>query len=277
MVQIITDTSTLFTPEEGKKMGVEVLPLCVSIGELEGRDLAINVDDFYSRIASGQLPQSSQPPVGEVIDAYEKHKGYEIINITMADGLSGTYQSACGAKEMAENRDDITVINTKTLCGPHRYMVQKAVQMKKEGKTAKEIIAWLEYAAENNESFLIPQDFGFLKRGGRLTPMAATFAAILKLKPIMTQTPDGKQLEKVGAKRTMKAALSDVVERFKKKGVDERYILHVSHARALEDAKFAADRMKEAFPNVEVEILELSHAFVTQGGPQCVAVQCCVR
>ena len=140
MVQIITDTSTLFTPEEGKKMGVEVLPLCVSIGELEGRDLAINVDDFYSRIASGQLPQSSQPPVGEVIDAYEKHKGYEIINIAMADGLSGTYQSACGAKEMAENRDDITVINTKTLCGPHRYIVEKAQEMKEAGATAAEII-----------------------------------------------------------------------------------------------------------------------------------------
>lgn len=47
MVQIITDSSTLFTVDEGKSMGVEVLPLCVSIDDLEGRDLQIDMDDFY--------------------------------------------------------------------------------------------------------------------------------------------------------------------------------------------------------------------------------------
>ena len=149
MVQIITDSSTLFTVEEGKEMGIEVLPLCVSIGELEGRDTQIDMDAFYGEIEKGNNPTSSQPPIGEVMEAFEKYPEAEIINISMADGLSGTYQTACGAKASVDNSENITVINSKTLCGPHRYMVQKAVQMKKEGKTAKEIIAWLEYAREN--------------------------------------------------------------------------------------------------------------------------------
>ena len=273
MVQIITDSSTLFTVEEGKNMGIEVLPLCVSIGDLEGRDTQISMDAFYGEIQKGNNPASSQPPIGEVMEAYERYPDAEIINIAMADGLSGTYQSACGAKESVDNCDNITVVNTKTLCGPHRYMVQKAIQMKKEGKTAKEIIEWLEYAREHQESFLIPQDFDFLRRGGRLTAMAATFASVLNLRAIMTQTPDGCRLDKFGMKRSMKLAMKAVVDHLEEVKVDARHIIYVSHARAEEDAKKAIAMIKERFADVEVQMLELGAAFVTQGGPQCVAIQ----
>ena len=273
MVRIITDSSTLFTADEAKEMGIEVLPLCVNIGDLEGRDLQIDMEDFYNRIANGGIPKSSQPPIGEVIEVYEKYPEDEIINIAMADGLSGTYQSACGAREMVDDKENITVINTKTLCGPHRYMVQKALQMKKAGSTAKEIIAWLEAVKEKQESFLIPQDFDFLRRGGRLTPMAATFASTLKLKPIMTQTPDGCRLDKYAIKRNMKQAVGAVIERLKKKGVDARHIVYVSHANVLEDAKKVIQMLKEHFPEVEIVMLDLGAAFVTQGGPKCVAIQ----
>jgi len=273
MVQIITDSSTLFTTDEAKEMGMEVLPLCVNIGDLEGRDLQIDMEDFYSRIANGGVPRSSQPPIGEVIEAYEKYPKDEIINIAMADGLSGTYQSACGAREMVDNKENITVVNTKTLCGPHRYMVQKALQMKKAGSTAKEIIKWLEHARENQESFLIPQDFDFLRRGGRLTPMAATFASTLKLKPIMTQTPDGCRLDKYAIKRNMKQAVAAVIERWKKKGINAKHVIYVSHANALEDAKKVIQQLKEHFAEVEIVMLDLGAAFVTQGGPKCVAIQ----
>lgn len=273
MVRIITDSSTLFTVEEGKKMGVDVLPLCVSIGDLEGRDLQIDMDEFYGQIAKGNHPSSSQPPVGEVMEAYEKYPEDEIINIAMADGLSGTYQSACGAKASVDNCDNITVVNSKTLCGPHRYMLEKAVQMREAGKTAKEIIEWLEYASEHQKSFLIPQDFDFLRRGGRLTPMAATFASVLHLKPIMTQTEDGCRLDKYGVKRSFKLAVKSVVEHMKEKGIDARHIIYVSHARAEADAQKAIAMIKEHFADVEVKMLELGAAFVTQGGPQCVAIQ----
>ena len=273
MVQIITDSSTLFTEEEAKAMGIEVLPLCVNIGDLEGRDLQIDMEDFYDRIEKGGIPKSSQPPIGEVMDTYEKYPDAEIINIAMADGLSGTYQTACGAREMVDNKENITVINSKTLCGPHRYMVKKAQQMKQAGKTAKEIIAWLEKAKESHESFLIPQDFAFLRRGCRLTPVAATFASTLKLKPIMTQVEEGRRLDKYAIKRNMKQAVGAVIERLKKRGVDAKHIIYVSHANALEDAKKVMEQLKEHFIDAEIELLELGAAFVTQGGPKCIAIQ----
>ena len=273
MIKIVTDSSALLSVEEEKALGVDVLPLCVTVGDYEGRDTRMDMDIYYKKVAEGNNPTSSQPPIGEVMEAYEKYPDAEIINIAMADGLSGTYQTACGAKASVDNGENVTVINTKTLCGPHRYMVQKAVQMKNEGKTAKEIIEWLEYASNHHESFLIPQDFDFLRRGGRLTPMAATFASVLNLRAIMTQTPDGCRLDKYGMKRSMKLAMKAVVDHMEDVKVDTRHKIFVSHARALEDANKAVAMLEERFPGVEIEVLELDGAFATQGGPQCVAIQ----
>lgn len=274
MVQIITDSSVLYTMEDAKAKGFEAIPLCVNIADFEGRDMHLDMRAFYDKIAEGNHPKSSQPPIGEVVDVFEKYSDCDIINISMADGLSGTYQSACMAKEMVENKDRITVLNSKTLCGPHRYMVEKAQEMKEAGKTAKEIIAWLEHAIEAHESFLMPQDFDFLRRGGRLTPMAATIGSVLKLKPIMTQTPDGKKLDKFGIKRTMSAAFKTVVEHAKAKGITaESHVFYVSHAEAPKDAQNAIELLKKNFEGADIRLLDLGAAFVTQGGPQCVAIQ----
>ena len=273
MLQIVTDSSTLYTAKEGRDLGFESIPLCVSIGDMEGRDLQVDMEDFYGRIQRAEIPTSSQPPIGDVIDVYEKYKGDEIINISMADGLSGTYQTACSASEMVEHKDKITVFNSMTLCGPHRYMVEKAQQMKLQGKTKKEILDWLEKVKSKTESFLIPQDFGFLKRGGRLAPMTANIGSVLKLKPIMTLTEDCRQLKIFGIKRTMSSAVGTIIEHWKKKCLDARHILYVVHANVPEEAKMVAQRMKEAFPAMEIEIHPLSPVFVTQGGPGCIAVQ----
>ena len=273
MVQIITDTSSLYKPEEAKALGFESIPLCVNIGDFEGRDLLIDMDDYYDRIRKGGIPKSSQPPIGDVVDMYEKYQDAEIINISMADGLSGTYQSACSAKEMLEDSSKVTVVNSKTLCGPHRYMVEKAQQMKEAGCSAKEILDWLDYIKERTESFLIPQDFDFLRRGGRLTPVAAALGSVLKLKPIMTLTEDCKRLDKFAVKRTMKSAVDTVISHLKTKNLDGRHILYISHADALEDAKKIMAQMKEVFTELEVKILDLSPVFVAQGGPKCVAIQ----
>ena len=273
MVQIITDSSTLYKPEEAKALGFEAVPLCVNVGDFEGRDLLIDMDDYYNRIKKGGIPKSSQPPIGDVFDMYEKYQGDDIINISMADGLSGTYQSACSAKEMLEDSSKVTVVNSKTLCGPHRYMVEKAQEMKEKGYSAKEILDWLDYIKERSESFLIPQDFDFLRRGGRLTPVAAALGSVLKLKPVMTLTEDCMKLDKFAVKRTMKSAVDAVINHLKTRNLDSRHVLYISHADALEDAKKIYNQIKETFADLEIKIMDLSPVFVAQGGPQCVAIQ----
>lgn len=273
MIQIITDSSSLYTPSEARQAGFESVPLCVSIGDSHERDLLLDMEEYYRKIEQGLLPTSSQPPLGDVIEAFEAYAGSSIINISMADGLSGTYQTACGAREMVKNKDQITVFNSRTLCGPHRYMVTQAQKMKEDGCSFQEILDWLERAARNTESFLIPQDFSFLKRGGRLTPLAAATGIVLKLKPIMKLTEDGMRLDKFGVKRTMISAAQSIIEYLREKELGSQHILYISHANALEDAQKMKVLFEQAFPSLEVVILELSAVFVAQGGPRCVAIQ----
>lgn len=273
MVQIITDSSTLITVAEGKEMGIDVLPLCVNIMDEDYRDLQVDMDDFYGKIAKGGIPKSSQPPVGEYVEAFKAHAGKKILNIAMAHGLSGTYQSACGAKEIADNKDDIEVFNTRTLCGPHRYMVEKALAMANAGAAMEEILRTLEECRDNCHSYLIVQDFDFLRRGGRLTPVAAKFASALNVKPIMEQVEEGTRLSIHGVARTIKGAAKNIKSQLEKRNVGEGYLISISHARAEKDAQEIAAVMRETFAKAKVEILDLSPAFITQGGPGCIAVQ----
>ena len=55
--------------------------------------------------------------------------------------------------------------------------------------------------------------------------------------------------------------------------VDENTYITISHGGVLKQAETAASKIKEKFPTAEVEIFELTPAFITQGGPECVAIQ----
>lgn len=273
MIQIITDSSTMYTPEQARAAGFEAIPLCVYIGGLNERDLLIDMNEYYALIDQGHLPTSSQPPVGDVLDAFEAYRDCEIIDIAMADGLSGTYQTACGAREMTDHKERIHVFNSRTLCGPHRYMVDTAQKMKESGATVSEILAWLNEVADDSESYLIPQDFSYLRRGGRLTPLAAATGSVLKLKPIMKVTKDGKRLDKFGIKRTMASAAQSIIEHLKSKNLGSNHILYISHGNAPEDAMKIKAQFQEAFKDLEIQVQELSAVFVTQGGPRCISIQ----
>lgn len=273
MVQVVADSSTLLTPAECKEFNIDMVPLSVNILDEEYRDLQVDMDHFYGLIEKGGIPRSSQPPMGDFVEAYKRHAGDKILNISMAEGLSGTYHSACGAKELADNKEDIVVYNSRTLCGPHRYLAMKASMMAKQGASMADIILALDDCSRQCESFLIPQDFEFLRRGGRLTPIAAKFGAALQIKPILQQTADGMRLDLNGVGRTMKGAAKKVAHHFQKKHVGEGYLISIAHARAPKDALEIAHMMKETFDKAKVEILELSPVFIAQGGPKCVAIQ----
>lgn len=272
-MQIITDSSTLYTIDQAAEKGFDAVPLCISIGDWDGKDLHMDYDRFYDTIKSGLHPRSSQPALGDVIEAFEKYPEEEIINISMADGLSGTYQTACSAREMVEHKERITVFNSMTLCGPHRYMTEMAQKMKEEGRSVKEILAWLKQKTTETKSWLIPQDFGFLKRGGRMTASAAAIGSVLKLKPVLTLTKDAKQLDKFAVKRTFTSAVQTILDSLKGREMGKDYIFYVVHARAKKDCETAVKMIRDMFSEVEIQCYELSHAFITQGGPECVAIQ----
>ncbi|WP_050637302.1 DegV family protein [Candidatus Stoquefichus sp. SB1] len=273
-MKIITDTGSLYSPEEGRKIGIDVLPLNVMVDHKNYQEYVdIQSSEFIEIVKQGHVPTSSQPAIGVTMETFEKYPDEEILVINMADGLSGTYQSTLGAKESIDNNENIHVINSMTLCGPERYLVEKAVQLKDEGLSLDHIMKELHKSIAAEKSFLIPQDFGFLKRGGRLTPLAATVGGMLKITPIMTTTKDAKRLEKFAMKKTFKSAIKEIIKAFQEMGVNEDYKIYVTHAGVLEQAQAAMAQIQEAFMNTVIELYELSPAFITQGGPGCIAIQ----
>ena len=273
MLRIITDSSTLYTVEEGKKLQIDVVPLSVTINGQTYREYEeLDAEQFHAIIDQGFIPTSSQPPIGEYLALFEKYAEDDILVIAMADGLSGTYQSCAGAKEMTD-RSNIVVINSKTLSIPHRLLVNRAITMRDQGYTLAEIVAELQTKCETSKSFLLPQDFDFLQRGGRLTMMAAKISGLLKIQPVVMQTSDGTRLEKFTVGRNFNKAVYKVLDHLKAAGIGEDYHFCISHAFVPEQAQAVAKKIQAQFNVQQVELAELSCVFITQGGPYCLAIQ----
>ena len=256
-------------------MGFDVAPLTVTIAEKTYREREeIETSEFIDIINQGYLPTSSQPSPADLMAVYEKATAEEpVLHITITDGLSGAYQSACGVREMMDNKEFITVFNSGSLCGPQWAIVRKAIEMAKAGATMEEIVTQLEYLKANDKSFLIPQDFDYLRRGGRLTPAAAKVGSLLRLVPLMTQTADDRQLEKAGLCRSFAKAVEKCIETFHKIGVGEKHMIMISHAMNLAEANQAKEMLAKEFPACRIDVVDLTPAFTTQGGPRCVAIQ----
>lgn len=109
MVRIISDTSTLYSTTEARQAGFAVSPLSVTIAGNSYREFdEISADAFVALIREGHMPSSSQPAVGDVAALYEAYPEDEILNIAMADGLSGTYASAVAAAGLCEGRPGLS-------------------------------------------------------------------------------------------------------------------------------------------------------------------------
>ena len=204
---------------------------------------------------------------------YEKYPNEEIINISLADGLIGNVSISMYGKVNGRSWRNITVINSKTLCGPHRYLVDVAVKLVEAGKTKSEVVSEIESLIETSTSFLIPKDFDYLVRGGRLSPLVGRIGGLVKLVPVMTLSEDSTRLEKFATKRTFKKAIQAICDDLIAKGVNDEYKIYISHACIDELAEEAKNIILNNIENADIEINLLSPVFTTQGGPGCVSIQ----
>ena len=274
MVRIVADTSTLYSTKQAREAGFAVSALSVTIAGKSYREFdEICAEEFVDIIRQGHMPTSSQPAIGEVEALYNEFSEDEILNVAMAHGLSGTYTSACAAAELCDHAHKIHVINTRTLCGPHRYLVEKAVQWANAGEDVQTITEKVNALMDSAKSYLVPADFDYLRRGGRLSPLVSYVGKAANLTPIMTQTDTGERLTVASIRRGFPHAVKQIVQELQKAGVGKGWRVYISHADAMDKALQAEKALREAMPEAEYQILPLSPAFITQGGPGCVAVQ----
>ena len=271
-MRIVTDTASLFSPEEGRALGVEVVPACAVIDGQVYRDFEdISSEEFLQKIEEGAVPTTSQPSVGDYMDAFEGEE--EVLFLSIGDGLSGGYQNAMGVKSTMEDGSNIHVVDTKTLAGPQHYLVEKALRLRQEGKDIKTIVKELGQSIERSVSFVIPSDFEFLKRSGRLIPLAAKIGSMIKIVPVMTQTEDMRRIRPFVITRSKKKAVEAIVGHLKEMGVDKDYVISVAHAGVLDQAKAVVEQLKANFGDTKMELYALSPALITHGGPGSITIQ----
>lgn len=272
MIRIVSDTSTLYSSTQAAEAGFAVAPLSVTIAGNSYLEFdEMNSKDFVSIIHQGHMPTSSQPAIGEVTALFDRYPGDEILNTSMAQGLSSTYDNAVAAATLSAHPERITVINSRTLCGPYRYLVEQAVKLAKEGHSLQEIKAHVEALMETAKSYLIPSDFSYLRRGGRLSPLVSYVGQTVQLAPILTQTEDGSQLTMAAVRRGFKQAVNHVGKLLSQRCEGSGWRVYITHADAVHSAEQALEILRIHLPSAVFEIHPsvpcLSHRAVQAAWP----------
>ena len=274
MIRIISDSSSLYSEKKGQEKNITIASLTVHINGKSYREYEdIETEEFIDIINEGHMPTSSQPSIGHVVDMYNQYEEDEIINISMADGLSGTYNSACVARGMVENPERIHIINSQTLCGPQKYLVDLAMELVEQGRQCKEIVDEINKALKESKSYLIPHDFDYLVRGGRISSIVGKIGSAIKLVPVMTMSDDKKSLVKFTTKRTYKKAVQKIIEQMTEDGINSEHKLYIYHACNENGAEEIKKIILSAIPDADIEVGLLGPVFTTQGGPGCISIQ----
>ena len=172
MVRIITDSAADFEPFELEKWKITCIPIKVLLGDQEYEEnINLSKDQFFELLAStGATPKTSQPSPQILIDLFEEAKqaGEEAIYITLSSALSGTYQTASMTCEDMDS-DKLHVFDSRNATGGQRLLVEYAVRLRDEGKSAREILDGLESIRDKIVLFACIDTLEYLYRGGRIS------------------------------------------------------------------------------------------------------------
>ena len=143
---------------------------------------------FFDKLAEEKdLPMTSQPSPEEYLEFFEeaKSKDEEVLVLTLSSGLSGTINAANLAKQMSEY-DKIWIIDSEQAIITQRFLVQKAVELRKEGKTTEDIVEILE-DLKKRVTCLRNAGYAYSSQKGRTYPPAALAVVgnMLHIKPVI--------------------------------------------------------------------------------------------
>lgn len=214
-IKIITDSTADLSKEIYDKYDIEVLPLLINFGEdsyLDG--VEINPNEVFERIEKDNIfPTTAQVIPNRFIQSYKKYldEGYKIISIHMSSVMSGTYQSACIAKEALET-EDIVVIDSQNVTAALGMLVLKAVKLRENGYDILKMEQELNVIKEKIGVSIYFDSLEYLVRGGRISKTAGIVGSMLGIKLIL-EIKDGimSVKDKIrGNKKSIKKIISDL-------------------------------------------------------------------
>lgn len=211
-IAIATDTNSGITAMEGEKLGVFVLAMPVNLEEtIHYEGLDITSEQLYDAMRQHREVSTSQPSPGQLMELWDGilAKGYdEIVYIPMSSGLSGSCQSA--ALFARDYDGKVQVVDNHRISVTQRESVISALRLAEQGYDAGQIREFLEKHAYDASIYITVDSMEYLKKGGRVTPAAATLATVLNLKPVLTI--QGDKLDAFAKVRGMKLAESKMID-----------------------------------------------------------------
>ena len=264
-VIVVTDSNSGITPDEAKKLGVEVIPMPFYIDEqMYYENIDLTQEQFYEKLMAGGDIKTSMPLVGDVTDKWDEFlkENDEIVYIPMSSGLSSSCETAYMLSQDYDGK--VQVVNNQRISVTMRQSVIDAKNLAEAGKNAAEIKQILEDAKFESSIYIMVDTLNYLKKGGRITPAAAALGTLLKLKPVLQI--QGEKLDafakargKSSAKKIMlKAMKDDCDNRFKDYAQQGKLHMEVAYTGNEEEAREWAEAVKEAFPQYDFHMDPLS-------------------
>lgn len=271
---IMTDSTCDLPLEELEALDVTMLSLRVNFGlESYADKREISNEDFYEKLkASKELPTTSLVAVGDFIEAFERHPDDEIVVITIAAKLSGTWQSASTAAEEL-GRKDIYVIDSLSVSIGLGMLVKLAVSMRDKGASGREIADFLLEKAQKLYIHAALDTLKYLVKGGRLSGFQGAVGSVLSFKPIVN-IKDGI-VTNIGKERGMKNAVDKVADMFIfNPDADLGLPVSFTHSGNVVMLDYLAEKIN---PPIDGGKYSLGSIVGTHGGPGLVAVAYFVR
>lgn len=280
-IAIVTDSNSGITQEEGRRLGVSVIPMPFFINEkmyLEG--ITLSQDEFYQWLKSDASISTSQPSPGETMGLWDNLlKEYdEIVHIPMSSGLSASCETAMGLARDYDGK--VQVVDNQRISVTQRQSVLDALALVKAGKNAAEIREILEAEKLESSIYITLETLKYLKKGGRITPAAAAIGTVLNLKPVLQIQGDkldaySKVRGKKQAKRVMlKAMKEDMDTRFAEYVKKGEMCLQMAYTGNQEEAEEFKKEVQEMFPELEIHMDPLSLSVACHIGHGALAVAC---
>ena len=276
---VITADSTVDLPKQFlEEKQVPVVSLSYIIDGATYKDgEGLTSKEFYDKIREGAMPTTSQVNPEQARDLFEPilKEGKDILHIAFTSGLSGTYNSCrIAAEELSEEYPDRKIVVVDSLCAAsgEGLLLYKALELKEQGKTMDEIVAWVEENKLHVCHDVTVDDLFHLHRGGRVSKTSAVLGTIIKIKPIIHVNEEGKLIV-IGKERGRKKALQTLVERMEEKsqGFDNDIVM-ITHGDALEDAEYVKGLIKEKFGITNIMINPLGTVIGSHTGPGVIAL-----
>lgn len=276
---VIVSDSTVDLPKEYlQSKQVPIISLSyimdgVTYEEMDG----LSHKEFFEKLRAGSLPTTSQinpEQAREALEPFAK-EGKDILYIGFSSGLSGSYNSVrMAAEDLKEEYPDINIIAIDSLCAcmGEGLLLYKALELKEHGMSMEEIAKWVEANKLHICHNVTVDDLNHLHRGGRISKTTAVVGSMIKIKPIIHMSDEGK-LVVIGKERGRKKLLVSIVDRMEKQmqGYDNDIVM-ITHGDCIEDAEFVKKQVEERFGIHNVMINGIGSVIGSHTGAGVVAV-----